>query len=560
MNFYKKINTYILERFPTLWNTHFVWLILAGTITHLLFFGFGYATLSFEEMKSYGLSNLFFRGSYFGFYLIVCLIAFIFFAFRYFAHNPFRNFYPISKLYFWKILGQLFIIFMLFGSVIISFENGMILKGKSIVPLTTVQQEIEKVNISFPFLFNDIQEYHIEKRSYPKPFPLDEISDFVVGYDSINEINILHGIDYSKPFVTLNKNQYQFGQLENQKIDSCFEKEYIKSIDDVSNVYGLAEYSIYNFDNTFINDVINKRYDYENTVSSIHKLMLEKDKNAIENHLQNLANICKKYDISYELNPSKMATTILNQNLDSQQLISTGFYDYKEQNHSNNSNISSAVEAESAAATVEDEYHSYKNGINYNYSVDLQKFARIAENTTSLNEELGYHQFSNNVLWFLIIASFFASLFLVAVKYIELKELLIGAVIVGILGTILSLCIYFLVEKNYSTNHEINSMIIAIFYAIIIIVVGVVGLYSKNIKKSNLTKWFLAMSISILCVLPTILLLIRELSKYKKMIPCEINASTEYYFDFGQWHFILLELIGTAIIFFLMRKIHSKTD
>jgi hypothetical protein len=476
--------------------------MLSGIITHILFFGFGYATLSIEEMKSYGLSNLFFRGSYFGFYLIICLIAFIFFAFRYFAHNPFRNFYPISKFYFWKILGQLFLIFMLFGSVFISFENGMILKGKKLVPLATIQQEVEKVNLAYPFLFNDIQDYHIENRNYPKPFPLDEVSDFVVGYDSINEINILHGIDQTKLFITLNGNEYQFGNLDYQILDTCNNKEFIKSIEDISEVYGLAEYSVYNFDKTFIGTVGNVQNNYENIVAKVHKAMLENDNKTIENILQDLCNLCQKYNIGYELNPAKMASIILNQDLDEQQLISTGFYDYREQNRINNS---SNHNPEEAVATASEEVRAYKNGINYNYSVDLQKFANISDNTTALNSDLGFRQLTKETFWVLIFFSLFGSMFLTFAKYIELKELLIGAVIVGILSTILSLCIYFLVERSYSPNRNIDSIIIAIIFAGIVIAIGLKGIYSKTTQKSALTKWFLAMSISILCVLPAII-------------------------------------------------------
>ena len=134
MNFYRKINKYILERFPTMWNTQFVWMVLICLLTHLLYFGLGYSSLNIDVLKKYSVDSLFFTSGYFSFYIIIGILALIFFAFRYYAHNPFRHFYPLSQSYFWKIFSQLFIIFLLFGTVFISFENGARLKARKIAP------------------------------------------------------------------------------------------------------------------------------------------------------------------------------------------------------------------------------------------------------------------------------------------------------------------------------------------------------------------------------------------------------------------------------------------
>ncbi|MEQ1553284.1 MAG: hypothetical protein ABL929_03840, partial [Ferruginibacter sp.] len=95
MNLYKKTNTYLLENFPTFWNTRFVWMILIGLCTHILFFGIGYVSLNFEVLKEYGIGNFFFKKGFAVFYIIIGLVSIIYFALKYFAHNPFKNFYPL---------------------------------------------------------------------------------------------------------------------------------------------------------------------------------------------------------------------------------------------------------------------------------------------------------------------------------------------------------------------------------------------------------------------------------------------------------------------------------
>lgn len=543
MNFYKKINTFTLERLPTIWNTQFVWMILISIVTHVLYFGLGYATLQLDDLTEYGTSSIFFGRGYFTFYIIIGLMALIFFAFRYFSHNPFKSFYPVSQMYFWKIFAQLFTMFLLFGTVFISFENGMIVKSKKIAPLAVIEKEVLQVNYAMPLLFNDIADYHIENRSYPSPFPCDEISDFVVGYDSTNSSPILHNIDYKKPYLNLNYNLYQFGRIKQKAVDSCFSDEVLDTIYDVSKVYGIAQYSLYNYSKNKNNTYQN--VDYTAILPTIHKWYTAKDTVAIEACIANLKALCKKYDVGEQLYPLKMAKAILEQNLDKQPFIRTEFTDYRDK--LNSTDISEPEQNESNG--------NIKKNIAYNYSVDVQVFYIIQQNVSALNDDLGFNQIHNSAIWALVFFAFFAALFFISIKYIALKDFIISVFVAGVLATLLALYIFVT-----DAEREKTFTLISIIYALIIIIIGVVGIHTTKVKKRYLTKWQVSMYIAILCLLPAILVCIRENTVSKVLLKCSNDYTDVYLFEFKAWHFFTLLLIAVYFIFSWLRKLHARVE
>ena len=561
MNFYNKINKNILERFPTMWNTQFVWMILICLLTHVLYFGLGYAYINTAILKEYGVKNTFFDGTHFIFYFIIGLLALIFFGFRYFTHNPFKNFYPVSHTYFWKILGQLFVIFVLYGSVFISFENGMKLKAKKLIPLEIIQKEANQIAFAKPFLYNEISDYRITNRSYPEPFPCEEISDFVTGKDTLNDIDIRHNIDYKKPYITLNDNTYQFGKTRQVLIDSCNNKEVLDTIYDVSKIYGLAELSLYNYagsklgnNRKYINEpnIVQEEDDLE--LQKIHDLHKNKDSVGIAKKIQTVKDICTKYGIKEQLNPMKMATAGLKQDLNTQPLIRTGFQDYT--NYTSDQ-IGMTGAAAGAVSNVDNDNSQLQ--IDYNYFADLPKFTTLQENVESLEEDMGTKQLNSFALWALIFGSLFAAFVLVMVKYIALKDLIIGVFVAGVLAAILGLYIA-LTERNSYGETESRIAGACLIYATIIICIGLYGIFSNAIKKVLLTKWFVAFGAATIAFFPLLLLYIREKSYKEVLQNCETYPTKIYAFEFEVWHFIGLALLSAFIIFIMLRKLYAKVE
>ncbi len=564
MNLYHKINKNILERFPTMWNTHFVWMILICLLTHALYFGLGYSTLNIEILKDYGVRNAFFKNGQFSIYLIIGLLALIFFGFRYFTHNPFKNFYPVSKIYFWKILGQLFIIFTLYGSVIISFENGMKLRAKKIAPIETVQKEADQIAFAKPFLYNDISDYYIKNRSYPEPFPCDDVQNLILSYDSLNEYEIKHGIDYQKPYVSFERGDiFQFGKLIQKRIDSCKTKEVLDTIYDVSKIYGLAQYSLYNYSGTnlsgnrkHISDVNFEEDETDLQLEKIHNWYKNKDSVSIAKTIQGVKDICKKYQINEMLNPMKMASGGLKQDLNVQQLIRTGFEDYEKYN----SSMDNIRNGASAVTTSVDGINSTgKTQIEYNYFADLPEFNYLKENVETLQEEMGTKQLSNQSIWVLIFSALFGAFFLVMVKYIPFKDLIIGVFVGLVLVALLALYVA-TTERFEDGNSEMRVLRVCLIYAGLVMGIGFYGFYSNAIKKALLTKWFVGFGAATIAFFPALFFYIQQKSYKEVFMDCQQYPTKIYNFEMAPWHFFGLGLVSVFIIFTMLRKLYAKVE
>ncbi len=566
MHLYKRINQYFLERLPTMWNTHFIWMVLICLLTHVLYFGLGYTLLNIEVLKEYDAKYLFFKGAHFSFYFIIGILALIYFGFRYFTHNPFKNFYPISKGYFWKILGQLFIIFFLYAAVFISFENGMKLKANKLVPIDIVETEANKIALAKPFLYNQIADYFIKQRSYPKPFPCDDVENFVIGYDSINGVAIKHNINFKKPYLSLSGAYYQLGKISQKKIDSCTTNDVLDTIYDLSKIYGLAEYSLFNYSKNGL-DNGGKYYrgnyvpdnDLYIDVIKIHQWQINKDSVAIATTIQTLKNICKKYNINEQLSPMKMASAGLKQNLDTQQLIRTGFEDYKKYNKNNTNYNDSGADVAVAVVDEEDDNNTTPRQIAFNYFVDLPKFNTLYDNVQTLQTDMGTKQLYSSAYWVLIFGALAFALFFVIIKYVALKDLIIGIFISGILLSILAILIAS-IDRNISNDREMVYIGMAIFYAAIIMLIGLLSIFSHAVKKQFVTKGFISFSIATVAIFPFLLYYIHQKCYNEVVRLCDIEPTKIYAFDLTPWQFVAFALLSIFIIFAVLRKVYAKVE
>ncbi|MEQ1552597.1 MAG: hypothetical protein ABL929_00380, partial [Ferruginibacter sp.] len=395
-------------------------------------------------------------------------------------------------------------------------------------------------------------DYHIVNRHYPAPFPCEDITGFKVGYDTINDVQISHGIDTKMPYLNFNGTLYQYGKLGSKQIDECLTESTLDTIYDLNNVYGIDEYSLYNYSN-FEN--AHSDIDRYEILRHVHNLYQNKDSIAIVKILQDLKSICKKYNISEQLYPSKITNAILKQNLNKQQLVSVGFYDYKK-----NERIPSASDAVVEAPVDYSKPalpnpNEIKKNIEYNYSIDINSFSTITENVEKINEELGTNQIFKSNFWAIVFLSLGFSLFFVLVKYIQLKNLIIGIVIAAILMAIIGL---FGIVNNISKEKSILAL--GVFYCTIIICVGLYVLYSNNVKKAIASKWMVSLYTSILCILPVSIILVREITSSEITVKCQSYTSTIYLYEFNPWQFLLSELIAVFFIFMWMRKIHAKVE
>lgn len=562
MKLYHQINKFFLERYPIIWNTHFIWMLIIGILLHLFYFILGYFNLDYETLQSFSIKNIFYSNSSFGIYVIICLIAFIYFGFRFFTHNPFKNFYPISHLYFWKNFVLLFILLFVFLTVNISFEVGMKVKLSKIFSEKEHNKMVDDINLAYPFLFNDISQYRIDNRVYPIPFPLRELSNVVTQYDTVNHIDEVHGINYEEPYLNFDGDLYQFGHVKNVQLDSCTSIEKIVDYVDVSKVENIEEHSLYNFNDLYIfkkeEDIYKKEFQdgvddssykhgYIEIAPTIHKVYKDRDQKAIEEILSNLVKCCKKYNVAQQLDPHKMSKAVLEQNLDKNILIHTGFFNFKDKEFYQET----SQENTDAGGFGRRELKS----INYNYYVDMPSFANINRNYFDLKNRTGLNNLLDKSVWAWIYLSMFFSLSFILFKFLQIKELIIGAVISGILTALYSSI--FLIRRFQIFNSELQVLKFSIIYLLIIITIGIVLMYKESISKPIATKWFLPTSISIVFLPIVIYIFLYELTA-KELVSICGNTMTTHTFEIELNMIFLIELISLFFIFKFFRKLQAK--
>src|SRR5690554_460755 len=147
MRFIHKTNQYLIERFPTVWNTKIVWMILISLIVHIVFFFIGYQSHQHPTslQQNYIIDDYFRTGIIFV-HIIVSLLLLTAWLVSLFKNNAFKGFYPMSR---WQLFGHfLSYLVIIFCSVsfYFSYMFGFQAFIKSEYPDNLMKKNIEIVN------------------------------------------------------------------------------------------------------------------------------------------------------------------------------------------------------------------------------------------------------------------------------------------------------------------------------------------------------------------------------------------------------------------------------
>ena len=286
----ESINQYLLERYPNLWNTKLVWMLIIGFVLHCLFFAFGYYThTSPESMQVYNVSNDFFDNGVFSVQLIISILLLTAWLVFMFKNNAFKSFYPISR---GQLFGQFFQYVMIFF-VSISFYFSYMYGLKVIVlqkySPEIMQKDIKKINLGAAFLSQDFDKYTISKKAYPEVLQqlycetsIENIDpnqktfhflNFDYQFYSIKKISVLKGTENSVCEDLVPNDSLQNNYLYSSTLNDSCEFYYKDKVIDISPYIKTSGLSYYNYSTVFYtNEDINVRsnaayYAYENNVN-----------------------------------------------------------------------------------------------------------------------------------------------------------------------------------------------------------------------------------------------------------------------------------------------------
>ncbi|WP_298898780.1 hypothetical protein [uncultured Psychroserpens sp.] len=205
--FIYKTNQYLLERFPTVWNTRLIWMLLTAFLLHLLFFIIGFFTLSNPKiLQEPFIDYIFFENGTVFLSSIISLLLIVIWLIFMFKNNAFKNFYPTSQS---KLFGQFLCYLLIIFSCTtfnLSYEYGMKTYIATSYHDDQINKEIEIANDVNMFLSESVSNYTIDKRRFPKPF-----------YELYCEDREKF-IDYEKPYINFLDESFQFYTLTTKEV------------------------------------------------------------------------------------------------------------------------------------------------------------------------------------------------------------------------------------------------------------------------------------------------------------------------------------------------------
>tara|TARA_R110002049_G_scaffold68465_3_gene177475 strand:+ start:8950 stop:10749 length:1800 start_codon:yes stop_codon:yes gene_type:complete len=216
--FIYKTNQYLLERYPTIWNTSLVWMLLCAVLLHLLFFVVGFLSLTDPELlHEYNTKDIFFKNGSVYFTTMVSILLLVGWLIYMFKNNGFKNFYPTSnsKL-FWQFISYILIIYSC-STFFLSYNYGIKTYISVTYPDNQVSKEIEVANDVAMFFSESVNDYTIDKRNYPQLF-------FDLYCETTDEF-----IDKSLPYEEFFGVSYQFYSLKTKEIPTVDRHKYVSN-------------------------------------------------------------------------------------------------------------------------------------------------------------------------------------------------------------------------------------------------------------------------------------------------------------------------------------------
>lgn len=478
-----QINQYLLERYPTIWNTKLLWFLLIGVIIHIIFFFLGYFSHSDpRSLQVYEVKGDYFKHGIFAFQVIISLLIIVTWLIMMFRNNAFKNFYPSSKAKLFAQFCHYFLIIFINITFYFSYMAGFKTFINKAYPEKEFIENVKVINKASAFLGDEINFYTLDNRKVP-PFDqlfcetnlyeIDKNQKYYVYYKSVYQFYDL----YSKTVTEKDKYGDFIEPSEERKLkkrpvlSAIYGKSktfyYKNKVVDVSSYIKSSGLSYYNYSEVFYNRAeiiqINEYGDVIKTNSGsqvalnkqLHALLNEKNSQSIENLLSQFIKISDQYKISHNLDakswtklvyyPEEFNVKYFIRNEDPKKVQIENDFTYYE-------GITESV------SSVDDEIHVDKNGNIINDSIRIRDFNPEVDKQLSptdfknkyltnyyyYNQDLkfllqnvdtikSYNYFESNIHIYLWLAFGF-SLFVFSFRMMGLKSLIFSIITAGVLS------------------------------------------------------------------------------------------------------------------------------
>ena len=156
----ERINKYLLENHPLIWNTKILWMVLTLLVAHIAFYFAGFFSFSdVKELHGYSLFDRYADNGTIWIGILLSILVFILWLNGYFKQNAFKSFYPKSNRSLFMELVWIFIICFMNISFYISYTEGLRQRVSSSISIEELENEIDLANKAGAFTLQGDYDY-----------------------------------------------------------------------------------------------------------------------------------------------------------------------------------------------------------------------------------------------------------------------------------------------------------------------------------------------------------------------------------------------------------------
>ncbi len=560
-----RINQYLLENYPTIWNTKIVWMLAVSCILHIIFFILGYVTLIDPELlHERNAIDVYFENGTAFFSIILSILLLVIWLIYLFKNNAFKNFYPTSQLKLFSQFISYFIIIFFSTSFYFSYTYGLKLYIVNTYEDVVVADEINVSNNAALFFSHAIDDYTLDNLRYPPPFS-------EIYCESNSEL-----IDREKIYVSFLDQDYQFYTLTSKEVkiraivsdynldnyvfrrerDSSYVYFFKDTLVDISKYVENAIPTYFNYSDTFYDAEDYEQYDYNfsytNKAYPIYDkyekkreyrnkyafdLLKRNNADEIKALLKRFLTIADKYKVQHNLSEEKWFNLVY---------------------HPDEFKVESLIRKEKKI----DGYESYTNATaeqtaiqkfnlerRTNFYIETDNLEYVFENI----EEIKNRNVLDGFIHFFIWTAFCIAMLIFIFRITGLRQFLFTVIAAGVLIVFISLVtvLYMYIGGGGSNKEEYFA-----FYLTLII--GGLILYTSIFLTDRIRKNIMAifLNLSLLGFVLYVLLIVTLISLHQRET-CNKLYSYDYTrdcFNLGEWlgtylSYILL-LIGIVFVYF----------
>ena len=191
----KRVNKYLLENCPLIWNTKIVWMLVILLVVNLGFYIAGFFSFfDLKELQEYDLFERYFDNGAVWIGVLLSILVFILWLNKYFKQNAFKSFYPKRNASLFAEFVIIFVVCFLNISFYIPYTEGFRQRISNSISTQQLEYEVDIVNkgAAFTLQNNYYSSYYIpDNRCIPIP-----VFDSLVSEEEVLKLWVENEVEY----------------------------------------------------------------------------------------------------------------------------------------------------------------------------------------------------------------------------------------------------------------------------------------------------------------------------------------------------------------------------